>query len=93
MSAGVEVGTELSFSSDRNETVPERSAHLEEKLKEMEEESNSLSLRIADFESPTLEASRDYGVHLIDGDDKKTRFYTGLPAFGVFLALTKYLKK
>ena len=48
MSAEVEVGTELSFSSDMNETVLERLAHLEGKLKEMEEENKSLSLRIAD---------------------------------------------
>ena len=74
MSAEVEVGTELSFSSDMNETVLERLAHLEGKLKEMEEENKSLSLRIADFESPTLEASRDFGVHLIEGNDKKRAF-------------------
>ena len=46
-SAEVEVGTELSFSSDMNKTVLERLAHLEGKLKEMEEENKSLSLRIA----------------------------------------------
>ena len=71
MSAEVEVGMELSFSTDMNETVLERLAHLEGKLKEMEEENKSLSVRIADFESPTLEASRDFGVHLIEGNDKK----------------------
>ena len=49
MSAEVEVGTELLFSSDMNETVLERLAHLEGKLKEMEEENKSLSLRIADL--------------------------------------------
>ena len=36
----------------------------------MEEENKSLSLRIADFESSTFEASRDFGVHLIEGNDK-----------------------
>ena len=57
-----------------NETVLERLAHLEGKLKEMEEENKSLSLRIADFESPTLEASRDFGVQLIEGNDKRHGF-------------------
>ena len=98
MTAKVEVGKELSFSTDMNETVLERFAHLERKLKAAEEENKSLrrtSLCAADsrFESPTLEASRDFGVHLIEGNDEKTRFYTGVPAIGVFLALTKYLKK
>ena len=46
-SAEVEVSTELSFSSDMNKTVFERLAHLKGKLKEMEEEIKSLSLRIA----------------------------------------------
>ena len=49
MSAEVEVGTELSFSSDMNETVLERLAYLEGELMEMEEENKSLSLRIADL--------------------------------------------
>ena len=51
MSAEVDVGTELSFSSDMNETVLERLAHMEGKLKEMEEQNKSqaLSLRIADL--------------------------------------------
>ena len=42
MTAEVEVGKELSFSTDMNETVLERLAHLEGKLKEMEEENKSL---------------------------------------------------
>ena len=36
MTAEVEIGKELSFSTDMNETVLERFAHLEGKLKEME---------------------------------------------------------
>ena len=42
MTAEVEVGKELSFSTDMNETVLERLAHLEGKLKEMEEVNKSL---------------------------------------------------
>ena len=42
MTAEVEVGKELSFSSDMNETVLERFAHLEGKWKPVEEENKSL---------------------------------------------------
>ena len=42
MTAEVEVGKELSFSPDMNETVLERFAHLEGKLKAVEEENKSL---------------------------------------------------
>ena len=42
MTAEVEVGKELSFSTDMNETVLERFAHLEGMLKVVEEENKSL---------------------------------------------------
>ena len=32
-----------------------------------------------------------WGIHRIRGNDKKTRFYTGLPNFAVFMWLFKYV--
>ena len=74
-----------------NETVLERLAHLEGKLKDMEEDNKSLSLRIADLIHRLWKPPEILVYTSLKETIKKTRCYTDLPAIGVFLALTKYL--
>ena len=81
------------YSSDMNETVLERLPHLEGKLKEIEEENKSLSLRIADLSHRLWKPPEILVYTSLKETIKKTRCYTSLLAIGVFLALTKYLKK
>jgi hypothetical protein len=35
--------------------------------------------------------SQKWGVNKIEGNDVKTRYYTGLPSFAIFLWLFKYV--
>ena len=45
---------------------------------------------VDDLESKLLE--RKSNLSLIHGSDAKTRFYTGLPTFAVFMALLKFIE-
>ena len=62
-------------------------AQLEEKLEDMEKQKKVLHEQVTSMANQTT-----FGVHLIKDNDKKTRFYTGLPVYGVFVALLTYLQ-
>ena len=80
------VNTELHF-SPAGEGPAETIASLERDV-------SGLSLKLkaeVDKSSKMVEMNLSFGVHLIVDKDSKTRFYTGLPSYGVFKALVKYL--
>ncbi len=62
-------------------------AQLEEKLEDMEKQKKALHKQVTSMANQTT-----FGVHLIKDNDEKSRFYTGLPVYGVFVALLTYLQ-
>ena len=80
------VNTELHF-SPAGEGPAETIASLERDV-------SGLSLKLkaeVDKSSKMVEMNLSFRVHMIVDKDTKTRFYTGLPSYGVFKALVKYL--
>ena len=85
----MEVNTDLSIdpSSEQGRTLPQ----VEEELRLKEEENEMLRRRL---DSLTCSARKPgaFGSELIEGYDKRTRFYMGLPVFGLFVLLVQYVE-
>ncbi len=83
--AEVEVTTESSCSSC--EYVKKKMLVLERAVLDMSVENDLLTRRLG-----STDQARLFGVHLIVGNDAATKFYTGLPVYGIFAALVRYLE-
>ena len=83
----VEVNTDWTIHPLSCENPYAKVAQLEEKLDDMEKQKKVLHEQVTSMANQTT-----FGVHLIKDNDKKTRFYTGLPVYGVFVALLTYLQ-
>ena len=62
-------------------------AHAADRLAQLEEENARLREKMEETSS-----TRTFGLHLICDSDRKTKFYTGLPTYVVFEALSTYLE-
>ena len=63
---------------------------VEEELRLKEEENEMLRRRL-DALTCSARKPAAFGPELIEGDGKRTRFYTGLPVFGLFVLLVQYV--
>ena len=64
-----------------------RCAHVADRIEQRERENAQLQEKLEEMSS-----SRIFGLHLIENNDRKTKFYTGLPTFATFEALFTYLE-
>lgn len=56
-----------------------------------EKEVDELRAKVTSLEGKMLSVA-EFSVHVIENNDNRTRFYTGLPTFGVFTSLVNYLR-
>ena len=64
-----------------------RCAHVADRIDQLERENAQLQEKLEE-----MSCSRTFGLHLIENNDRKTKFYTGLPTFATLEALFTYLE-